>query len=86
MSLEGRNNDGHSMYYVLFRLCPRLNCPHPANIVTLYVNLSLWAWATFLVLVFTTCSIGNYSPGSFLIMLTLADLYQLWKQQKSIFL
>jgi len=48
--------------YRLFRLCPRLNCPHPANIVTLYVNLSLWAWATFLVLVFTTCSIDVSSP------------------------
>ena len=41
------------------RLCPSLNCPHPANIVTLYVNLSLWAWSAFLVVVFATCTVGK---------------------------
>jgi hypothetical protein len=44
--------------YRLLRLCPSLNCPHPANILTLYVNFSLLVWVVFLILALAACSIG----------------------------
>jgi hypothetical protein len=46
--------------YRLLRLCPSLNCPHPANILTLYVNFSLWVWVVFLILALAVCSIGEF--------------------------